>query len=244
MSAREALIRAGFEGEALDVALGVGFAESGTLIDGKPVAYLDAVGDCYQIIPSYTIQPDESLAVAAQYFTTPGVDPWRKVAEFNGIDPPYTVQPADVIWNPDYKQRFDMLDKGIRGLYPQWVGDRWQDPEGNPVWGPSVGWFQVRVLHDPNAYGPFVEDHDGNQIAVRDLRFLDGTHEAVKTAEDAQAAAALVISRRGEDWTPWTAYRSGAWKRLSEAGHDDYELVIGHPRAGRWNLAGTPQRSA
>lgn len=208
----------------------MGFAESGAFVGGKPVAYLDAVGDCYQIIKQYEVGVGDSVATAAAFFTVPGGEPWVEVAEFNGISPPYEVQPGQVVANPRYRQRFDRLAEGVRGLYPRLVDGAWVDPDGDPVWGPSVGWFQVRSLRDPQAYGPFT----GDRRPVRGLDFL------AESAEH-QAAAARIISGGGDDWSPWTAYRSGAWKRLSDAGFDDYELVTGHPRADRWNPEGVPQ---
>lgn len=228
------MTRAGFDGDTLEVALGVGFAESGGFVDGQPVAYLDAVGDYWQVIPGLVIgDTHPTIASCARVFRAP----WEDVAAFNNITNPNLVHPGDVIYNPTFKQRYDRLNDGIRGMYPTWADGAWQIPDGDPVWGPSVGWFQIRTLHDPPAYGPFVKDWDNNPIPVRDLDFLAGNHEAVKSAGDAQAAAALVVSNRGEDWTPWTAYRSGAWENLGNRGFTDYQLITGHPRAGRWNLA-------
>lgn len=87
----------------------------------------------------------------------------------------------------------------------------------NLKWGPSVGWFQIRALDDPNAWG--VEDR---------VRIASGLRDP-----EHNAYAAFVISRHGTDWTKWSVYRSGRYKDFLNV---DYELKTGHPRAGEWNV--------
>jgi hypothetical protein len=122
--------------------------------------------------------------------------------------------------------------------YVDAVGDFVQlvDPAVAAKWGPSVGWFQVRTLVAPTAWGA--------ADRVRDIGFLagraPGTQQApdaatVEAAAIAQAKAALTI-RNGRDWTLWSVYNSGAYR-----GHlgVDYPLQLGHLQAPRWNLGGT-----
>jgi hypothetical protein len=204
-AARAVFESAGFTGSALDVALGVAYAESG--------GFADAVGDYWQIIPSHTVVAGESLtSIARTYRTT-----WSELARLNGVaGPDYAIYPGQRLWNPTYNQRFDY--NGVR-RYPTWEGG-WVDPIGTPVWGPSVGLFQVRTLHNPQDYGAesVVRDISG----LRDPAF--------------QARAAYVISKGGTDWSPWSVYRSGAYRQYLGT---DFEIRTGHPEAARWNLAGT-----
>ena len=87
----------------------------------------------------------------------------------------------------------------------------------NLKWGPSIGWFQVRALDDPFAWG--IEDTVRVASELRDPKL--------------NAHAAFVISEGGTVWDKWSVYKSGAYKKFLGA---DYELRTGHPRAGEWNV--------
>jgi hypothetical protein len=117
------------------------------------------------------------------------------------------------------------------------VGDFMQlvDPAVAAKWGPSVGWFQIRTLVNPLAWGVADRVRDIGTLAGR----APGTQQApdattVEAAAIAQAKAALTI-RNGRDWTLWSVYNSGAYK--AKAGQD-YPLTLGHLQAPRWNLGG------
>jgi hypothetical protein len=86
----------------------------------------------------------------------------------------------------------------------------------NGKWGPSLSLFQIRTLRHPGEYSY----PDTLRIAEL-VRF-----------PDKNAVAAFAISKRGTDWTPWSAYKSGAY--LEYVGKD-FEIVTGHPRAELWN---------
>jgi hypothetical protein len=64
------------------------------------------------------------------------------------------------------------------------------------VWGPSVGLFQIRTLKADTGTG-----------SIRDLSTLAGD-------ELAQARAAYQISKGGRDFSPWTAFRTGAYRKF------------------------------
>lgn len=208
---RDAVIAAGFEGENIDIFTAIAIAESG--------GYIDAVGDYWQIIPSYTVVAGDTLARIAREEFRMGED-YKTLAEFNSIEPPYGIKAGDVIWNPNYKQRFDKIKGDYKSAaYPQFIGGEWVDPEGFPVWGPSVGLFQTRTLHYPEEYG--TNGIVRNIEALRDPVF--------------QAQSAYVISGGGENKSPWSVYNNGSYRQFLG---QDRPLITGHSQAERWNLTG------
>lgn len=102
--------------------------------------------------------------------------------------------------------------------YSDAVGDlkQLEDPAVSAKWGPSIGLFQIRSLRDPDAWGR----DDKVRIAekLRDPAF--------------NAYAAYVISKQGTDWSKWTTFRTGSYKKFLSK---DYEIRTGHPRAGEWS---------
>jgi hypothetical protein len=80
------------------------------------------------------------------------------------------------------------------------------------TWGPSYGLYQVRTLKAETGTG-----------RPRDLVAL--------TDPQHQAAAAYAISRGGRDFSPWTVYRTGAYREFlaaaGEAARGAGELVGG-----------------
>jgi hypothetical protein len=76
---------------------------------------------------------------------------------------------------------------------PAAIGDRGLV---DAVWGPSVGLFQVRTLKAQTGSG-----------TVRDINALAGD-------ELDQARAAYVISKGGTDFSPWTTFRTGAYRKF------------------------------
>jgi hypothetical protein len=103
---------------------------------------------------------------------------------------------------------------GRRAGYGDAVGDL---TLVNDKWGPSLSLFQIRTLRHPEQY-PFPDT----------LRVAQDVRHPGKNA-----AAAFAISKRGTDWTPWSAYKSGSY--LEYVGKD-FEIVSGHPRANLWNV--------
>jgi len=63
------------------------------------------------------------------------------------------------------------------------------------IWGPSYGLFQVRTLKQQTGTG-----------GVRDISAL--------TDPAKQAAAAYSISNKGTDFSPWSAYTNGSYKKF------------------------------
>ena len=86
----------------------------------------------------------------------------------------------------------------------------------NTKWGPSVGWFQVRALDDPFAWG--IED---------EVRVAEKLRDSLYSAH-----AAFVISKGGTDWAKWSVYRSGKYKDYLNL---DYQLRTGHPKREHWS---------
>jgi len=86
-------------------------------------------------------------------------------------------------------------------------------------WKASLNFCQVRALRDPTAWS--AED----RVRVAELLHLD---------PDYCAHAAWVISRGGTHFTPWSVFNSGLYLQW-KAPDFDYELVLGHPEAHRWN---------
>jgi len=64
----------------------------------------------------------------------------------------------------------------------------------NATWGPAFGLYQIRTLKADTGRGT---DRDINAL----------------TSDDAQARAAYSISGRGTDFSPWSAFTSGAYRR-------------------------------
>lgn len=85
------------------------------------------------------------------------------------------------------------------------------------VWGPSVGWLQIRSLRDPLS---------GNE-ADR-WRVASGLRDPLYSAR----AARVIAGPFGELLRLWTPYRTGTY--LQHKGKD-FELHAGHPDAARWN---------
>ena len=66
-----------------------------------------------------------------------------------------------------------------------------------PKWGSSIGLWQIRSLNDPMS---------GNEVdQMRDaMRLFD---------PDFNAQAAYAISGQGQNWQPWTVYKTGAYRQ-------------------------------
>ena len=135
MSLASDLVARRFSGEAARICLAIGYAESG--------GYLDAVGDYYQIRPTFTVQPGDTLtALARSYRTTV-----ETLVDRNRLVDPDRIIAGQELWNPSYNE-----------------GNRL--PSGGYKWGPSVGWFQIRTLTDPKGWG--VPDKVRDIEALRD----------------------------------------------------------------------------
>lgn len=87
----------------------------------------------------------------------------------------------------------------------------------NPKWGPSVGWFQIRSLRNPEAWG-----------AVDKLRVAELLRDAQYNAH-----AAFAISKGGTDFTFWSVFNSKAYEKFLDV---DYQLKTGHARADDWDV--------
>lgn len=87
----------------------------------------------------------------------------------------------------------------------------------NPKWGPSVGWFQVRTLRDPNS---------GN--AADKLRIAEKLRDPLYNAH-----AAFVISKGGTDFSFWSVFTHDTYKQFLDV---DYDLKTGHARADDWDI--------
>jgi hypothetical protein len=87
----------------------------------------------------------------------------------------------------------------------------------NPKWGPSVGWFQVRSLREPEKWG-----------TVDQLRVAEQLRDPILNAK-----AAFAISKGGTDWTPWSVYNHGTYEQYLDV---DYDLKTGHARADDWDI--------
>jgi Lysozyme like domain len=105
------------------------------------------------------------------------------------------------------------VSRAESGGYEDAVGDL---DRTDDTWGPSLGLFQVRSLRHPYDYA--VEDRFRLAWALTNRLF--------------NAVAAYEISRHGTDWSPWSAYRSGAY--LSYVGKT-YAIRTGHERAREWS---------
>ena len=83
------------------------------------------------------------------------------------------------------------IAKGESGWRTDAVGD---SGLADATWGPSIGLWQVRSLKAQQGTG--------------------GTRDAARLQEPAfNARAMAVISGGGSNWTPWTVYTSGAYRR-------------------------------
>lgn len=102
---------------------------------------------------------------------------------------------------------------GSPAVYADAVGDL---DKIDAKWGPSISHFQIRSLREPAKWGP-----------------LDVWRVASKLTDPIYATdAAFAISKRGTDFTPWSAFKSGSY--LQHKGRD-FQLVTGHPQAALWN---------
>jgi hypothetical protein len=72
----------------------------------------------------------------------------------------------------------------------------------NDKWGPSVGLWQVRTLHDPSAYG--------GADAMRNQSTIGGSST---TNIQNNANAAFALSNGGTNFKPWSTFTSGAFQQ-------------------------------
>lgn len=103
---------------------------------------------------------------------------------------------------------------GRRAGYGDAVGDL---AKVDDKWGPSLSLFQVRTLRHPEQY-PFPDT----------LRVAEDVRHP-----DKNAVAAFAISKKGTDFSKWSAWKSGAFK--DHVGKD-FEVISGHPQAALWNV--------
>jgi len=132
-----------FSGDALDIAVAVGYGESGW--------FVDAVGDYYQIRPLIRVMPGDTLSSLARHLRTD----WQTLAEVNRLADPDLIHAGAWLWNPSYHPR-TKADPQYRG------GRRFK-------WGPSGGPFQIRTLPDPGDWGGHSAMRDLDWLAA-DLR--------------------------------------------------------------------------
>jgi len=88
----------------------------------------------------------------------------------------------------------------------------------NQTWGPSVGLFQIRSLHNPLAYS-----------YPDTLRVADALRDPVYNAQ-----AAYAISKKGTDFAPWSTFTNGAFQQfvsLVTGAEDIYTEVKKNPLA-------------
>lgn len=85
-----------------------------------------------------------------------------------------------------------------------------------PIWGPSIGLFQVRSMRDPLSGS--VADRYRFAWALRDPDF--------------NARAAFVISKSGTDWSLWSTFTHGTY--LARKGVN-YTIRTGHENASKWS---------
>lgn len=79
------------------------------------------------------------------------------------------------------------------------------------TWGPSFGLFQIRTLKGATGSG-----------TARDISALAGDDQA-------QAAAALAISKDGTDFSPWTTYTNGAYQQFKTRVNAAIASITGAP---------------
>ena len=82
------------------------------------------------------------------------------------------------------------------------------------VWLPSLGIYQIRGLKEPDKYP--------SGVWRTPTLLRDPIH---------QARAAWAISQEGENFTPWSVYKNGSYRKYLGR---DYPLLVGHVRAGLW----------
>ena len=87
----------------------------------------------------------------------------------------------------------------------------------NTKWGKSLSLFQIRTLLHPEEYPA----PDNLRVAA-EVRF-----------PEKNAAVALAFFKKW-GWTPWSAYKHETYKPYMIEGFD-YEVVLGHPDAEKWN---------
>lgn len=105
--------------------------------------------------------------------------------------------------------------------YSDAVGDLAQlaDPAVSAKWGPSIGLFQIRSLRHPGDYPVANGDRLRVASALRDATY--------------NAKAAYVISKSGTDFSKWTTYRTGSYKRMYG---QDFPIRTGDKNAELWNV--------
>jgi len=84
-------------------------------------------------------------------------------------------------------------------------------------WGPSIGLFQIRTLRHPLDFA--VEDRCRYAWAL-----LNATYNA---------SSALVLSKQGIDWSKWSTFRNGSYKKYLGK---DFTVKFGHKNAKLWRL--------
>ncbi len=86
----------------------------------------------------------------------------------------------------------------------------------NTKWGPSISWFQIRALDDPELWP-----------------FPDSLRIAEKLRDPGYAAkVAYEIWKKDGNFLKWSVFKSGHYEQFLDK---VYELRTGHPRAGDWN---------
>lgn len=80
----------------------------------------------------------------------------------------------------------------------------------NDKWGESIGLFQIRSLKDPNAYG------GADRLRVKEELF-----DPVQNAK-----VAYEISKKGQDWTPWSTFTNDAYKKYLPEGSQELSAGV------------------
>lgn len=68
----------------------------------------------------------------------------------------------------------------------------------NEKWGPSVGLWQIRSLNNPYQYNGI------DQLRIKNKLF----------EPQYNASTAFLISKKGADFNPWSAYTNGSYKKF------------------------------
>jgi hypothetical protein len=87
----------------------------------------------------------------------------------------------------------------------------------NTKWGPSIGWFQVRSLREPEKWG-----------SVDKLRVAEKLRDPLYNAK-----AAFAISKGGTDFSFWSVFTHDTYTKFLDV---DYQLKTGHARADDWDI--------
>jgi hypothetical protein len=87
----------------------------------------------------------------------------------------------------------------------------------NSKWGPSIGWFQIRSLREPQLWG-----------TVDALRVAADLRDPVNNAK-----VAFAVSKGGTDWSKWSVFVHGTYEQYLDV---DYDLKTGHARADDWDI--------